>query len=719
MLHPRYLLVGTFTCRQSFLLAIATGVALSLLSLPASALPSSEAEQAAIVLEDYFQRFCQSASFENAKASLQAEQSFRDYNDPDSSSPADGEIWMIDDTTLSRIGLSISARIGDNRCQFAVWPEAAGVSEFVARRLEARGDWQRNFVMRPDEGNLLERRQYTKDKLQADAYYFVAEINAFRGNSTVLGLYQKMRAETTALISDPDAQWTVSTLTQDDTTIPVAETWLQGHRLQLISDTETWSLRFEPRFYPFLNRGSDEKSYFYRAQTGLNIDGRSVPSYQACTSPGATCTKDGAHFAMPLDEDSFNMLQRGQILLISAETTAGEAFDFEFSLSGLTDVLAQVESSFEPSLLAVMALNSRDKPRFLELLAADMDPNLKVNHNQHPLLWAVLSLDLPDWADRLIAHGADVNQRFEDGYGVVGTGLIMAAHFAQDVALMRQYLRLGANTEARDSQGRTALLRSVNYGGGVEKFRLLAASGADLQATDNTGRTRLHVSATAFGDRTAELEWLVDQGLNINAPDSKGNSPLHHAIRDVHMTHAYWLVRHGADPYQRNNAGQTVFDLARMIRDNPAEYHMPSAISRERADRVKSAMSRFIDDVEVFTIRVCNNSTSRAYVASAAIPPDALNDLYQVRGWALLYPEECGDVAYTDRETAWIYAFDNVGGEWNGRNDSPPGKRFCVTSSSFDDEQRPGMRCISGERPEIFFKVNVQQGRMSTTINLN
>ena len=581
---------------------IACGIALSLLSLPALALRPSEAEQAAIVLEDYFQRYCQGAAFETAKARLLSEASFRHHQDPYRPDPPEGEVWMINDTTLSRFGLSITARAGEGRCQFAVWPEATSLFAFVARRLEGSGAWQRNFVSRPDEGNLLERRQYSNDDLQRDDRYFVIELSAYRGDATVLGQYRRTRSESRALINDPDVRWHVTTVTEENFTIPVAEIWLQDHKLQLSSDTRNWRLSFHPRFYQHLNRASDQQRYYYRSQSGMNIDGRSVPSYQACIEGSAACAKDGAHFSMPLDQVSLNMLRSGQTLHISAETTAGEWYDFEFSLDGLADVMAEVESRFEPELLAAMAFAEGDKARFAELLEAGLNPHLKIS--QVPLLHAALSMDLPDWADLLIAHGADVNHRFEDGHGVVGTGLIMSAHYARDTTLMRHYLRLGANTEARDSNGRTALLRTVNYDDDLEKYRLLAAAGANLQARDQRGWTRLHWSARGFGDHTSELAWLIEQGLPIHAADDEGNTPLHVAIEDISLRSVRWLIEHGADPYRSNRAGQTAFDVARMVRDNPAEYHLPAAVSTERADEVRVWMSNLIEGMENWRIVV-------------------------------------------------------------------------------------------------------------------
>ena len=182
---------------------------------------------------------------------------------------------------------------------------------------------------------------------------------------------------------------------------------------------------------------------------------------------------------------------------------------------------------------------------------------IRSNTHMLPLLFAVLSATsppalgdtLPGAAKRgefamvkqLVDQGADTNAR--DSYGV--TALMHAAE-AGHVAVVGHLLERGADPNLRDtSDGMTALMVSAAEGHS-EVVRLLLAAEADVDAKDrNLGATAL-MGAAEYG-HTAVIEWLLREGADANAQDKRGFRALAQAATNGHRDTVRLLVSHGAD----------------------------------------------------------------------------------------------------------------------------------------------------------------------------
>jgi ankyrin repeat protein len=95
--------------------------------------------------------------------------------------------------------------------------------------------------------------------------------------------------------------------------------------------------------------------------------------------------------------------------------------------------------------------------------------------------------------------------------------------------IAKELLRNGAEVNARDYQGRTALHQAV-IGQSKNVVLELLKNGADITARDNEGRTALHLAAATR--RLEILKLLLEEGADVNVHDNEGKTPLQLAATD-------------------------------------------------------------------------------------------------------------------------------------------------------------------------------------------
>lgn len=102
--------------------------------------------------------------------------------------------------------------------------------------------------------------------------------------------------------------------------------------------------------------------------------------------------------------------------------------------------------------------------------------------------------------------------------------------------------------------------------------RWLVEQGADIEATDSYGETPLHARASHW---QGEVGVLLELGANVSARDSRGNTPLHYAARVGNLATMRLLLDRGAEPGALNGAGQTPLGLALAQCSNATIVRMP------------------------------------------------------------------------------------------------------------------------------------------------
>jgi ankyrin repeat protein len=75
---------------------------------------------------------------------------------------------------------------------------------------------------------------------------------------------------------------------------------------------------------------------------------------------------------------------------------------------------------------------------------------------------------------------------------------------------------------------------------------------------DSDKRTMLHhIALNPNANSLAITEFLVERGLEVNAQDSDGNTPLHLALSPFQRDVAKYLIESGADPEINNWKGMS------------------------------------------------------------------------------------------------------------------------------------------------------------------
>ena len=99
-------------------------------------------------------------------------------------------------------------------------------------------------------------------------------------------------------------------------------------------------------------------------------------------------------------------------------------------------------------------------------------------------------------------------------------------------------------------------------------MRLLTNHGTESTTQLRGCATPLHLAS--FAGRTGTVKLLVQHGADVNAHDEEHSTPLHRAVSsrfalDGNINIVRELLGHGANVDERNDRGQTAFQIASSI----------------------------------------------------------------------------------------------------------------------------------------------------------
>ena len=206
------------------------------------------------------------------------------------------------------------------------------------------------------------------------------------------------------------------------------------------------------------------------------------------------------------------------------------------------------------------------------LIQNGADVHLADNRGWLPLHLAVLTHRLM-WTfdgrvvEILLQNGSDIT-----AVDKKGRSLLHLAAKMERIELSESVIPHGCDVNARDFSGETVLGElnkhpCYNTGGFLQIY---LDSGGDLLAVDLHGGTVLHFAAAHACEPTL-LDYLLQQGLNIETRDKNGETPLPRAAASGNATMTELLVARGADVSAVNHRGQTPFLLSctASSNDNP------------------------------------------------------------------------------------------------------------------------------------------------------
>src|SRR5438874_1402084 len=156
---------------------------------------------------------------------------------------------------------------------------------------------------------------------------------------------------------------------------------------------------------------------------------------------------------------------------------------------------------------AYQTIRKNDLVRLKTIVRTAADANAKSDGGD-PLLMTAAGAGSVDAMRVLLDKGADVNAT--NAFGA--TALIWSA---TDIAKTRLLLERGANVNAAAKTGRTALFVAAMSDPSADIVRLLIAKGADLKAKDAFGNTML--GAAAVGNDLNTIRIMADAGIDVNA----------------------------------------------------------------------------------------------------------------------------------------------------------------------------------------------------------
>lgn len=123
--------------------------------------------------------------------------------------------------------------------------------------------------------------------------------------------------------------------------------------------------------------------------------------------------------------------------------------------------------------------------------------------------------------------------------------------------MLREFLATGTNLDLRDDEGCTALHATRHH---PEALSALLRSGAETEAQDSMGQTALHKAAES--GNVLCIDVLVSGGAVTDVKDMRGCTPFHIAAWNRHRTATLALLRTGADIASVDNDGRSALHLA-------------------------------------------------------------------------------------------------------------------------------------------------------------
>jgi hypothetical protein len=172
---------------------------------------------------------------------------------------------------------------------------------------------------------------------------------------------------------------------------------------------------------------------------------------------------------------------------------------------------------------------------------------------ENPLVMAVYEEDI-ELVRELIRKGADVNARETDKMTA-----LHAAVESGNVEIVRILLQTGAKVNARTDSRRTPLMM-LDGDAKPELVNLLLKHGAKVTALDD-GKSTVLINAANFNVPAEVLQILIGAGAKVDAQNNEGRTALMEAAYEENLEAVKTLLEAGAKVDLRDDEGKTALQL--------------------------------------------------------------------------------------------------------------------------------------------------------------
>lgn len=149
------------------------------------------------------------------------------------------------------------------------------------------------------------------------------------------------------------------------------------------------------------------------------------------------------------------------------------------------------------------------------------------------LITAIIDDDYQNFVT-LLNQGANPNAVMEQIFDLENISALSLAVLYARADMLKELLRRGANIEATNSRGHTALYTAALNGANLEIIEILLNANAKINTLNNARRTPLHgiaIKGIFQPSSTDVINYLVNKGANVNAIDDENKTPLHYAVQ--------------------------------------------------------------------------------------------------------------------------------------------------------------------------------------------
>lgn len=130
---------------------------------------------------------------------------------------------------------------------------------------------------------------------------------------------------------------------------------------------------------------------------------------------------------------------------------------------------------------------------------------------------------------------------------------------------------------------------ALQAGASAELIKRLLDAGADIEARDCEGQTALHYAAVVSA--RGQIELLLSAGAETNATDEDGNTPLMLAVAHGDISNTERLIAAGADIEARDKDGYTASDLAQGVNKHFGDEFQALLKAHERWQRLEDDLA--------------------------------------------------------------------------------------------------------------------------------